>query len=264
VLWAAGSDLFFNPAHNANQGVIADLNGQLWFVSDFTHNSTPAKGIDVGANQPLYYSPAVAYYNKDSTHQYNIYAFASGSFYEKSPAVTGSATCSGSGFCPTIYIAALDTIHPPALPVSPSNTSILWSKRLTDIPIDSNGHTLSDRAQVVASPVLFLSGSNVGDPFALFLIYDPGSGTCAGDSYVLQVKFTPAATNGMASTTVDSSDVFHASTGVAGGLAVTGGSVIVSVSGVGQGQRATVVKVPDIVVGQQGQGQKPLWWIELQ
>ncbi len=264
VLWAAGSDLFFNPAHSANQGVIADLSGQLWFVSNFTNNNAPAVGIDVGANQPLYYSPAVAYYNKDSTHQYNIYAFASGSFYEKSPAVTGSATCSGSGFCPTIYIAALDTIHPPALPVSPSNTSILWSKRLTDIPIDSNGHTLSDRAQVVASPVLFLSGSNVGDPFALFLIYDPGSGTCAGDSYVLQVKFTPAATNGMASTTVDSSDVFHASTGVAGGLAVTGGSVIVSVSGVGQGQRATVVKVPDIVVGQQGQGQKPLWWIELQ
>lgn len=264
AVFAAGVDEFFNPARVVNQGVVADLSGQIWFHNNITGSASV--GIDVGAGQPIYYAPAVAYYNKDTTHQYNLYAFATGTFYEQSTAVTGPNTCSGSNFCAKLYIAAVDTVTAPTLPLTPSNTAAVYSTTLSGMQwIDVNGatHTISGRAQVVSSPTLFLPSSNIGNPFALFLVYDPGSGTCAGDSFVVKVDFQPGDPSGLAGTSITSSNVFHASAGVAGGFATTGGAVIVSISGVGQGSRATVVKVPNIEVGQSASNKTPVWWIEL-
>jgi len=248
-------DTEYNPAHYLDNGVIADLNGRIWFISGVT--GSVSVGINVGGGEPIYYSPAVTAYNKDSTHQYDLYAFGSGSFYEESSAVTGGSLCQTGTFCPTIYVAAGDQN---GSYIDAGDSSKVFSARLTDIPIDTSGTTFSDRAQLVASPTLYVPANGVGNPFALFLVFDPGSGNCAGDSYVVKAEFDPANLGG---TTIHSSDVFHASQGIAGGMATAGGSVIVSISGVGLGARASVVKVPNIKVGQASGGKTPIWWIEL-
>jgi hypothetical protein len=263
----------FSSQWLVDEGVVADFNGRLWFQEGVDAAAGP--GVNVGANQPIYYAPAAGSWLRESGEQYNFYAFASGTFYETAPVVTGAGLCSGTAFCPRMYITALNRDALPSLPVNydpaTGSTQYIWGHVLNGLPwVDSAGtdRTTSVQTQVVSSPFLLVSSKTISQgaklPFALFLLYDSGSGACAGDSFVLEMEFNPALTGGMAGQdAITSEDVFHASTGVAGGMAVAGESVLVSISGVGEGTRASVIKVPNLDVAPPGSGQTPVWWIEL-
>jgi len=255
-------DYWFNMGQLMTQGVLTDLAGQIWFLPSVSGSGTV--GISVGAGEPLYYSPAMGYMKSD--YNYQVYAFGSGSFYENAPAVTGSGLCTGTNFCGKIFLA----VHKEDTPATPlpityggTNTSAIWGKKMTEIPISTAGpQTLSDRAQVTSSPLLITpsQSSTVPTASAVYLIYDAGSGSCAGDSYVLRVGFDPA---DLAGTGVSGSNIFHASEGVAGGMVITSsGNVMVSISGVGEGSRATVVDT-GLKLGTGASNMTPLWWIEV-
>jgi hypothetical protein len=277
VLWSRTLP-FYAPGQLVDEGLQTDLNGKLWVMPDGFQTAQTL--VNVGAGNPLYYSPAAAYYDLEETKRYRLYAFSTGTFYEQALKVEGNhdtyQLCTGTNFCPKLYIAAFDATatatYPPtaitAAATNPSPTQQLWVEELTNLALaepNANGDTtLTNRAQTVSSPILLLPASgHTGDPFAIYLVYDPDSGECAGDSYVFMVTFQPGANNGMADTSAGSGGMFHASTGVAGGFATVAGSVIVSISGVGQGQRATVVKVPDIQIGSGSGTRDPVWWMEL-
>lgn len=223
----------------------ADLNGRLFMLAR-PSGSSPATifnaSTHAGQSQPLYYSPAVAGFKSKM-----CFAFASGSYFEKSPNVNGSSAT----FRSRLYLLAKNQ------DMSVATAAQTRSWRLTDIPLEAGG-TLSDQATVVASAMLLVPNSDNGLALALYPIYDPDSGDCAGTSYVIVVEFDPAdlSTTDMTVNVIGS--------GAISGFTIAGNQVIISKSGVGARSRASTQAVPALEIGSGANGYKPLWWRELQ
>jgi hypothetical protein len=237
----------------ADIGIQADLHGRLWFykVSD----NTLIKAVDVSPN-PIYYSPAVSGYKK-GTNTYDIYAFATGTYYEKDPDITGSS----APFVPQIYIISKT---PWGSDTSGMSTWSVALKNLTYTYVDKNGHTqtatLGPRTQVTTSPLLVVPVDGKTDPLAIFAVYDPDTTDCAGTSYIVTIKISYASNGNLA----PEATAYSAGSGAVSGFAVVGGKVIVARSGVGEGQRATISKVPDVSLTSVGGAPGPQVWRELQ
>lgn len=249
VFWQRGSTFKENNA--ATEIVQADLNGHIWTK---TCGLTGPGGLvtsafntitDTNGNAaPFYYSPAVSVYKTSSGVKYDLYAFASGAFYEKSLKINGPNTGT-TGFVPAAYIKAVK-LDADNNPVSTST----WSVNLKAL-------TGSNSTQVLASPVLVMSGAD--HPFALFLLYDPQkSNTCAGESYILEVDFVPDNLTGTTTSVTDAGE------GAAGGFTISARQVYVSHSGVGQNATPTLGRAGQELNIGPGTLPRPNWWIELQ
>jgi|GEM_PF-6617323 len=282
ILWQKSKE-YFSTQWLADQGVLSDFNGSLWFLDNFT-TGLWTKGVNVQPGNPIYYSPTVTYWSFNASNRWDLYGFASGTFYEKAAAVTGGSLCTSGNFCPRMYIVANNEYSPAALPIlfnGTTNTANVWSTTLSGLPwVDTSSgvpvnKTTSASTQPVGSAFSLTSEAQNAPPLILFALYDPYSGTCAGDSFVVTTQANPSATGGMASHGAIGSPaggggsgdphggVFHAHSGVIGGMSVVGNQVVVSISGVGSGAHATVVTVPNISISSPTPGSVPLSWIEL-
>jgi hypothetical protein len=250
VLWRAGSS-YFQPDNVVNQAVQVDLNGQLWTLAPSAWSAS--RLLNLGATNPLYYAPAVASYPASASPTYDLYAFSSGSFYERSTRVNAKNGVTPT-FYPRLYVAARSRS---------GGTPVVQAIQISIIPKPSGtSGTLGQRTQVTASPLLFVAkpGSS-SDPFALFLVYDPDAGTCVGNSYIIKVDIPPAA---LGTITIPATDVYLAGSGASAGFAVAGEKVVVSRSYVGQDGRATVQEVPNLRIPPGGLAGNVSWWLEVQ
>ena len=243
VFWqtTAGS---FQQDNLVDQGVQVDLNGRVWALQG---NNFPASILkDMTSAQPLYYPPAVAAYPAGASPTYRLYAFGSGTFYERSPAITGSS----STFVPKIHIMVGEGTRTPEV----------QSLSLSAIRKPGGLTFLSRKTQLTAPPIIFVAKQGSGsDPFALFLVYDPDAGVCVGNSYIIKVDFDPRALTSLAAPTV-----YLAGAGAASGFALAGEKVVVSRSYVGENGRASLQEVPNLRIPQGGLGGNVSWWLELQ
>lgn len=257
-IWQTTSDTF-HPDNLVDEAVQADLNGKIW---SFTGSSWQTRKVifNLGGSQPVYYSPALGSYPAPVPN-YDLFAFGSGSFYELSKNVTGST----ASFVPKLYVGVRNISDGTVNRTSISITDIALPKGY--VPPDSSVKTLSDQAQVIASPIMLTpaQGSTLM-PLALFLAYDPLAGECVGESFIIELEFNPTEIlqHGESAdfTAVNSYD---AGAGTSGGFGMAGTKVIVSQSGVGEGGQAHIVEVPDleIPVGNPG-ADNVRWWMELQ
>lgn len=245
----------YYPDSLVDLGLQADLNGRIWFLPSSSY--TPVVGIDAtakaGQMQPLYYPAAVSGYYQGS-QGYDLYAFGSGSFYEKSQAITGPDVGKSGYFVPSLYIVAKEM-----------NASAATSSQIVRIPIQnlykpgSTTDKIGRRAQLTAPPMLFVPVQSDVKPLALFLVYDPDTADCAGTSYIVKVEFEIS--GGVPANVTPTT--YEAGSGAGSGFAIAGSRVIVARSGVGQGKRATIETVPGVNPSQGLSNPEPSWWREL-
>lgn len=247
VLWQTTAP-YFQPDNLVNQGIQVDLNGQLWIFEP--SNWIASRLFNLGSNQPLYYSPAVAAYPSSASPTHQLYAFASGTFYEKSPNVTGRT----STFVPALYIGVKNRS---------SGVSSYSGVQIRNIPKPTGqSGFLGSKTQMTAPPMIFVAKpGSTSNPFALFLLYDPEAGTCIGTSYIIRLEFTPASLGSIA---VPAANVYAAGAGASAGFAIAGERVVVSRSYVGQDGRAFIQEVPNLRIPQGGLSGSISWWLELQ
>ncbi|MFZ5789045.1 MAG: hypothetical protein ACOY3Y_21615 [Acidobacteriota bacterium] len=256
VLFGTESPIF-RQDNIVDEAIQVDLNGQMWFL-DAGSPWSLSRWLDLGAENPMYYPPAVAAYPADvDTPTYNMYAFSTGTYYEKSPNVTGpdvgDSTVAGA-FVPRIQfeVRELGVPHDRACESSP----IIVELRDIDLPAPAVGK-LGRRTQITAPPLILVPTRTADPPFALFLAYDPDA-SCAGISYIIRINADP-------NTCDYSVDRYRIpGEGAASGFAIAGGKVVVAKSHVGDDGRAELHEVPDlnIVVGGGATGVR--WWMELQ
>lgn len=258
VIFQTNAKEYF-PDNLADLGLQADLHGRIWFWD--RNQDSFFVGIDATAKaghpQPIYYPPAVSGYKK-GTETYDLYVFASGTYYEHDTDITGPQVGDNNKFEPSIFIAVS----------KPWGTSAVSSSNILRIPIktltykDENGQTqtVGKRTQVTTSPILLIPTNDSSSPQAVFSIYDPDTLDCAGTSYIVIIKIN-IDSNGEISATTSG---YSAGTGAVSGFAVMGQNVVIAKSGVGEGESATISKVPGLTI-QSGSGQPtPVWWRELQ
>ena len=246
---------FFHPDNVVDQGVQLDLHGHVWLMNKgATPAWTPAKLTDASnliKGQPLYYAAALAPYpSVSATH--DVYALSSGTFYEKSAAVSGPNIGTTGNFMPAVILAARKL----------SDGSISIGRfYLKDMTLTS-GTKLGAQTQITQYPlVLVPRPGTTGKAIALYLAYDPKAGTCVGTSYALVATFDPA------SLSTATFALQSAGTGPAAGYAVDpGGQIRVAQSFVGTGGQAYFpgsLSLPSMPTSG-GLGGTIAWWAELQ
>lgn len=269
--------VFFDPLAKSYQedniakiGLQADLNGRIWFTYD--GNSGNLKfdqttvGIDVSMvqSQPIYYNPAVSGYG--GTDHCVAYAFGSGTLYERSDSITGSLIGSQGFFIPRIYVASdKKKLNPTTIKTSVDSANVTgraiggtWNIKDADGNITSR--TISRRTQLTAPPFMLVPKDPTKSVTAMFLLYDPDDG-CQGRSYVAVVDFTPGSTCTPGTPTYTA---FDAGPGAASGFTIAGDKVLVSKSGVGEGEKASIFEPPGISASVGGTiTPKVKWWKEL-
>jgi hypothetical protein len=262
TLWSTSAD-FFHPDNDVNQGVQLDLHGQVWLLNRTSMGTTawdaPASFPDPSgliAGNPLYYTPSVAAY-PTSSPLFDLYVFASGSFYEISDYINGANVgipgASPPNFIPAIYLIA-----------QPVGGAAATVKKIDihTITFGSGGSQhLGHKTQVTASSILFVPEPGATGPaIALFLLYDPEASACAGSAYLLTVTFDPN-TLGTVEPTVE---VTYVGTGAASGFMPGPSELLTAQSSVGAGGQAYIghgnVSIPPPGTG----GTQISWWRELQ
>jgi hypothetical protein len=283
VIFDAYASGFFSD-NLVDVGLQADLNGRIWAVKA-TDVTSKKVLIDVtrkaGQSQPLYYPPAASGFEPGTgasgTHGCNVFAFASGTYYERSPAVTGPGigTVGSDGtvyFMPSIYMASAPKSQVHAM--SPTlDDSLLLRQQLSGYVCvlkdkDNNvigTHTLSPNSQVTAAPFLLVDPKGISPSTGVFVVYDPDQG-CNGETYVLVLNVpvdntscTPAPFSATGSTI----ETLDAGPGAASGVVIAGEKVIVVKSGVGE-EQAGVFIPPNVkaAIGNPATP-RPLWWREV-
>ncbi len=262
--------LGFQNDNLANLSLQGDENGRVnALYGDWTSptskvlidlNAVSKASLGVDSPQPLYYSPSA---NGFGTLGTQIFALASGSFYETSPTVSGwnvNRTApkppTGSGFpddlpvfVPTLFVAVnpnkitdgafgttLDSAHVISKVIGGETTGI--PLQLTDPTYIAGVHTrLGIHSQITSSPLLVVDSSSTKQN-VFFTVFDPDFG-CNGFSYVVNVEFTISATSvpGFSATTV-----IPAAPGAAAGFVVTDQGAFIGQSGVGKGE-STLVQI---------------------
>ncbi|MGC8724646.1 MAG: hypothetical protein ACP5VF_12365, partial [Acidobacteriota bacterium] len=230
------------PNDLLNLGVVADTDGNVWSVSASNGTWGATSLFSVGACNPIYYTPAVGYYAG-----YDVYAYASGNFYEISPQVTGGAntSCSYSGssvFQATVYMTLVD----PTGSKSVATKSFSVSSIITQSVSIPSGVTL--HPQITADPMLFIPSnaapSSTMPVKAYFTFYDPNSALgCGGASYLVKVSLDFTKVTAAGGTTTFGSGAFnnaasYLGTGASSGIAFSGGKIIVAKSAIGTGSAA--------------------------
>jgi hypothetical protein len=295
VIYSMSASAFY--ADNiVNLALQPDLNGRIWFIPGPNFTSCTV-GINANAKiaaegftqqQPIYYPPAVNAFEAGA-NKYDLYAFGSGTAYEQASTVTGASvgdTSTTTNFLPSLYIVIKDQAADAAttdemvrIPIgelyAPEDLTAdtckdaadqelygTWNQRLCK---GTTHVLLGRRTQLTSGPALFVPVQGaVGDPVALFLLYDPDTpGECAGKSYILKLTFAPGTGTGSGTPAIKESVVYGAGAGAASGFAVAGNSVIIAKSAVGSGQRAGVTKVPDLNPTAGMSNPTPIWWREL-
>lgn len=254
TIFSTTADAYY-PDSLVNLGVQNDLNGRVWFLP--SSSFTPVVGIDAtvkaGQMQPLYYPAAVSGYYKGS-QGYDLYAFGSGSFYEKSATITGPNVGQSGYFEPSLYIVAKE------MNASAATSDQIVRLRIQDLyRPGSTTEKLGRRTQLTAPPMLFVPVQSDVKPLALFLVYDPDTADCAGTSYIVKVEFDIS--GGVPSSVTPTT--YEAGAGAGSGFAIAGGRVIVARSGVGQGKKASISSVPGVNPSQGLSNPEPSWWREL-
>jgi hypothetical protein len=246
---------FFHPDNVVDQGVQLDLHGHVWLLNKGASPAwTPAKLTDASnliKGNPLYYAAALAPFPSVSP-TYDVYAFSSGTFYEKSATVSGPNIGTTGNFMPAVILAARK--------ISDGSISI-GRFYLKDMTLTSGGN-LGTQTQITQYPLLLVPRpGTTGKAIGLYLVYDPKAGTCVGTSYVLVATFDPASVSGA------TFSLQSAGTGPASGYAVDpGGQIHPAQSFVGTGGQAyfpgslTMPSLPSAG----GLGGTIVWWAELQ
>ncbi len=263
----------YYPDSVCDLAVQPDLNGRLWLLSKTASPPwTPTVGVDAShkispaQQQPIYYSPAVSGFNT-----YDIYAFASGTFYEKSQHITGINVGQSGYFIPSLYVAvksqdAAQATNAQIVQIPLPNLSYTYTYTDTSVnpPVTHTyTYTLGRRTQVTASPLMTIPAAGLqGKPQVLFEVYDPDTTDCAGTSYVIQVEVTMPVGSAPASAAV--TNMTMAGSGAGSGFAIIGDSAFVAKSGVGAGNQAQLSVVPHINPTQGMGSTSPVWWRQLQ
>ncbi len=256
VLWQTDLGQYYEDNYT-DEAVQVDLNGHVWSI---TGRDLRTRGsiFEVGAGEPLYYAPAVAAYPTVGP-AYDLFAFSSGTFYEKSQAVTGISKT----FVPKVWLGVR------SLENGATNTQPV---PITDLPLpEGESGTFSDQAQVIAPPLLLVpANGSTESPFAFYLIYDPErpdpeGDACVGRSFIVQVNFDPENLNNLSNATYPGSLVqtYGAGSGAAGGFALVGDKVVVSQSKVPPGGHVGIMEVPGLTIPPGNPGQNISWWYEL-
>jgi hypothetical protein len=295
VIYQMSASAYY-PDNVVDLALQADLNGQIWFIPG-TAFGTCSVGIDAttkaSQQQPIYYPPAVNAYTDVNGNAVDLYAFGSGTVYEKSANVTGTNVGTSGYFTPSIYLvvkpqstAAASTTQILRIPVNalyipedltnhstdpasptpcslPTNWETVGTYNQVLCRLNTH-HLMGHRTQITAPPALFVPIAGVtGDPVAVFLLYDPDQG-CAGEAYIVQFNFN---TNGSGGSSAAPALVktlsYDAGVGAASGFAVAGSSVIIAKSAVGSGKQAGVSKVPGLNPTAGMSNPVPVWWREL-
>ncbi len=249
VVWQDDSNRF-RADNLANEGVQTDLNGHLWSVKSNGVSISKTALMTISDASPLYFSPAVAGYPYYPV-EYSLYAFSTGSFYAMNEDVSGADVGTAGHFIPKLYIAVKELA---------TGTMTSMNIDINDLPKPGSAtETLGTNTQVIAPPMIFVpDADSAADPFALFLVYDPLGATCVGVSYIVRINFNPA------NLSEQSTATYEAGEGVSGGIVLAGENVIVSQSGVGEGEDARLVVVPDLNIPIGADAADVTWWIELQ
>ena len=258
----------------ARVGLQADLNGQIWALWESSEGSGSfdktkaiidvSSAVSPSQSQPLYYNPAASGYGVPAAGCV-AYAFGSGSLYERSSAITGSSIGTSPSFVPRLYVVthskALWKTGNPTVPAANIKSKVI-SSTWTVVNEDNSTKTVTfgKRTQLTGPAFALVPRSGSGDVIALFLLYDPDNG-CNGFSYVAKVEFSggDACVPGEPKYTA-----YEAGVGAASGFTIAGDKVLVSKSGIGEGQRASLYEPPNISASV-GNTNKPKvkWWKEL-
>jgi hypothetical protein len=198
VVFESDASGFFSD-NKVNLGLQADLNGRVWAIdaSDVTSREVLIDAsAKVDQSQPLYYPPAVGGFEPGTgvrgTTGCNVYAFASGTYYERSPAITGQGvgTDDSKYFSPTLFMASDTKLRTAAKSQVPSGNIIpLKLSGFICYIKDKDGilvktHTLSPNSQVTAPPFLLIDPKGLTPATAVYVVYDPDEG-CNGETYVI-------------------------------------------------------------------------------
>jgi hypothetical protein len=267
---------FYQEDNLADLGLQADLNGRIWFASGGSDFPNSAIGIDATAKavtnqQPIYYPPAASGYGATGKGC-DVFAFASGTLYERSTSVTGPA----STFEPSLYVAASlkpsTAGSPPSVPashISRLKIDSLLAPTCPAIPkpgdppcvVDPNaGKNLSNASQVTGPPFLLVPRSGTGISKAFFLVYDPKDG-CNGFSYIVELDVTNDAS---CIPNYGTPVVYGGGVGAASGFTITADKVMIAKSGIGAGAKGSISTVPNVTSTSGGtMSLVPQWWREL-
>jgi hypothetical protein len=270
VLFQASASGFFSD-NIVDVGIQADLNGRIWAIksSDVTTTSLliDATGI-AGQSQPIYYPPSASGFEPGSGGVgwtgCNVYAFASGTFYENSSAVTGLTVGTAPNFVPSLYVAADLKKNTQSMKKIPDANVLRFPIAGTYTQKDAAGvvtatYTLSTASQVTAAPFLLVEPKGAAPSRAIFVAYDPTQG-CNGNTFVITIDFEATSS---CTPTNTAFAVYDAGPGAASGIVIAGERIEVVKSGVGR-ELAGVYEPPDIkaAVGAPA-NPRPLWWKEL-
>lgn len=247
----------FQPDNYANQGVLGDLNGQLWVLDGPSWNLTRLASYtdSTGRAAPLYYATAVAAYPMRTNPDFSIYASISGNFYEKSPYINP----------PLSWLPNPNQYHQSALylraePLSGGSTCtktlVFSSLRRPNDP----STFLSRRTQPTAYPLLLIPTPDATNQNALVLatVYDPDALTCIGATYLVIQPFNPATCS------LGTATVVFGGGGASSGFVIGPQAVLFAKSFVGQGGRAQFEVLPIQPPQEGSQGAGISWWRELQ
>lgn len=274
---------YYQEDNLADLGIQADLNGRIWFASGGTSFPNSAIGIDATTKastnqQPIYYPPAASGYGAPGKGC-DVFAFASGTLYERSLKVTGSrvGTADAGAFEPSLYVTSSPKPSAGSPPNASNLASSLFRKRIKDLvapacptdPVDplcvtdpNAGNNLGNGSQATAPPYLLVSKDGLATSKAFFLIYDQADG-CHGFSYVVEIDAVPDSNCALSSSSVTAT-VHGGGVGAASGFTITDDKVRVAKSGIGEGATATISTVPGVAPTSGGSvSVAPLWWREL-
>ena len=247
----------------ADLGVQADLHGRLWFYD--WNAGTFTIGVDAsavaGTSQPIYYPPAVSGYKK-GTYTYDIYAFASGTYYEKDTDITGANVGKTGYFQPSMWVAVQKPWSTSAVPSSRMAQVLMKgiSYTITNKDGTTSTGTTGSRTQPSTGPLLLIPTKDSLPVIAVWSLYDPDTDDCAGTSIIVKMTIT-LDDNGVPTASTSS---YSAGSGAVSGFAIVGTQVVVAKSAVGEGKKATISKVPGLEIETGAGTPVPIWWRELQ
>ncbi len=240
----------YKPDNKVSQGIQLDLHGQVWLLDGGSSwSATSLSGLTGLAGNPLYFSPAVANYPSSKPSQYDLYAFASGSFYEKSPNVTGPNVGTSGNFQPSIYLVSRSVL-----------TGTASIKQIPLAGLSDGCYTLSSATQMTSYPqILVPQFGKTGDAIGLFTAYDPKAGTCVGNAYLIFVYFDPVTLSYTAT-------AYSGGAGASPGWVITSTGADFSKSWIGQNGKAYFPPQPRPIPipPPGGAGGAVNWWVELQ
>jgi hypothetical protein len=254
---------FYQEDNLADLGIQADLNGRIWFASGGSNFPNSAIGIDATAKagtnqQPIYYPPAASGYGPGGSGC-DVFAFASGTLYERSTSVTGPNIGTAPAFEPSLYVAASLKPSTAGSPPSVSASNIIRLKINSLLAPTCPAPCV---AQVTAPPYLLVPRSGKGMSKAFFLVYDPKNG-CNGFSYIVEVDVPNNASCTLTPSTV-TTVVYGGGVGAASGFTITADKVMIAKSGIGAGAKGSISTVPNVTSTSGGtMSLVPQWWREL-